>query len=382
MPSTNGPAYPGPQTAESLQAFANELDQIRADTMAKVGEADATYIKRLLWVIRGMESAGRGLMLASPWFLPTWWIGGVLLGIAKCLQNMEFGHNVMHGQYDWMRDPRFDGNLHDWDNACSKDDWHYFHNYMHHHYTNVLELDRDFGYGMLRLSGDAPWERRHLLQFPYAIIVAVLFEWAIAIHNLELERLRTHREETKARIARVWPNTKAKLLRQVKTDYIWWPLVGAAVSFVAGHGLLAGWLGVLMGNALAGVIRNVWSYLVIFCGHFTSDIHTFDAELVRGEHKGHWYLRQILGSANISGGPFFHILTGNLSHQVEHHLYPDMPARRYGEVAPRVREVCQRYGVPYNTGHMVTQLATVGARILRHSFPGGEHTLTVLRTPA
>ena len=101
---------------------------------------------------------------------------------------------------------------------------------------------------------------------------------------------------------------------------------------------------------------------------------------VQGEHKGHWYLRQILGSSNISGGKLFHIMTGNLSHQIEHHLYPDMPARRYADVAPRVREVCQRHGVPYNTGSLLGQLATVAVRIVRHSFPGGERTLTSLKT--
>ena len=48
-----------------------------------------------------------------------------------------------------------------------------------------------------------------------------------------------------------------------------------------------------------------------------------------------WYLRQMLGSANISGGPLFHILSGNLSHQIEHHLFPDLPARRYPRSRPR-----------------------------------------------
>ena len=35
------------------------------------------------------------------------------------------------------------------------------------------------------------------------------------------------------------------------------------------------------------------------------------------------------------------MLTGNLSHQIEHHLFPDMPARRYPEIADEVREICE-----------------------------------------
>jgi len=380
MPQATGQVCPGPQTPEGLAAFAAELDQLKSDTMAKVGLEDARYITRLLWVIRACESAGRALLLTAPWW-PTWWLGAALLGLSKCLQNMEFGHNVMHGQYDWMNDPRFDGKSHDWDSACSKEDWRHFHNYMHHHYTNVLGLDRDFGYGMLRLSDDTPWERRNLTQAPYAIVVALLFEWAIAIHNMEVERLRTDREATRARMRQLWPHVKAKMWLQFKKDYVLWPLLGGVVSLVAGYGALNGLLGVLLGNVLANVIRNVWTFVVIFCGHFTDGIHTFDPALVPGESKGHWYIRQILGSSNIRGGKLFHIMTGNLSHQIEHHLYPDMPARRYGEVAPRVREICQRHGVPYNTGSLPGQFLTVARRILRHSLPGGEHTLTLTKVP-
>ena len=381
MTSTTGQPGFGPQTTEALDTFAAELDAVRRDTMARVGPEDARYITRLLWVIRGIESVGRALLLTTPW-LPTFWLGAALLGLSKCLQNMEFGHNVMHGQYDWMNDPRFDGKSHEWDSTCSKEDWRHFHNYMHHHYTNVLELDRDFGYGMLRLSAEVPWEPRFLTQAPYAIVVAMLFEWAIAIHNMEFEQLRTRREATQARIRALWPNVKAKMWLQIKKDYVLWPLLGGLVSLVFGAGLLKGLLAVLLGNVLANVIRNVWTFVVIFCGHFTAGVHTFDPALVQGEHKGHWYLRQILGSSNIEGGKLFHIMTGNLSHQIEHHLYPDMPARRYAEVAPRVRAICQRHGVPYNTGGMARQLATVAVRIVRHSFPGGERTLTTLQRPA
>jgi linoleoyl-CoA desaturase len=372
---------PGPQTPAQLDAFARELDALKRETMAKVGVDDARYIIRLLWTIRGFETAGRALLLTTPW-LPTFWLGAVMLGLSKCLQNMEFGHNVMHGQYDWMNDPRFDGKSHEWDNTCTKEDWRHFHNHMHHHYTNVLGMDRDFGYGMLRLSGDTPWERRNLTQAPYAIVVALLFEWAIAIHNMEVERLRTDREATRAHMRRLWPRVKAKMGMQARKDYLAWPLVGGLIAALFGAGFLQGLMTVLLGNVVANVIRNVWTFLVIFCGHFTAGVHTFDPAQVETEHKGHWYLRQILGSANIRGSWLLHVMTGNLSHQIEHHLYPDMPARRYAEVAPKVRDICRRHGVPYNTGALPAQLWTVAVRIVRHSLPGGERTLTTMKSSA
>ncbi len=82
-------------------------------------------------------------------------------------------------------------------------------------------------------------------------------------------------------------------------------------------------------------------------------------------------MRQLTGSANIDGSPLFHLLAGNLSFQVEHHLYPDMPSSRYAEIAPRVRDICHRYGLPYNTGPLSRQLGAVHRTILRLAFPGG-----------
>jgi linoleoyl-CoA desaturase len=65
----------------------------------------------------------------------------------------------------------------------------------------------------------------------------------------------------------------------------------------------------------------------------------------------------------------FHILTGHLSHQIEHHLFPDMPAHRYVEVAPKIRLLCEKYGLLYNTGSLYSQYKTVMKRILTHTLP-------------
>ena len=122
-------------------------------------------------------------------------------------------------------------------------------------------------------------------------------------------------------------------------------------------------------NVLANVIRNVWANAVIFCGHFPDGAEKFTAESLENETQGQWYLRQMLGSANISGSPLMHIMTGNLSHQIEHHFYPDVPAHRYAAIAVEVREICARYGQPYNTGSLPRQFGEVVWRIIRHAFP-------------
>jgi hypothetical protein len=125
-------------------------------------------------------------------------------------------------------------------------------------------------------------------------------------------------------------------------------------------------------DVVANLVRNVWSYAIIFCGHFPDQTYTFSQEETEDETRGQKYVRQLVGAANIEGGPLFHVISGNLGYQVEHHLYPDMPSTRYGEIAPRVREICERYGLPYNTGPFGQQLWMVQRSILRLAFPGGK----------
>jgi NADPH-dependent stearoyl-CoA 9-desaturase len=120
---------------------------------------------------------------------------------------------------------------------------------------------------------------------------------------------------------------------------------------------------VLGGNFVANIIRNIWTFLVIFCGHFPAEVQTFEEKDALGESRGQWYVRQLLGSANISGSKLFHVMTGNLSHQIEHHLFPDIPARRYPMIAPEVRALIERRGLEYNTGRLGRQLLSVGRQL-------------------
>lgn len=145
-------------TKEQADAFGRELDAIRDRVMADLGAEDAEYIRRVIKTQRALEVGGRALL-----FLPPFWLFGTgMLGIAKILDNMEIGHNIMHGQYDWMRDPTISGRDFEWDTACPADQWRHSHNYMHHTHTNIVGMDRDIGYGIIRMSEDQPWEKYYL----------------------------------------------------------------------------------------------------------------------------------------------------------------------------------------------------------------------------
>ena len=378
-PSVTRTVRLGPQNADEMLAFEHELDAIRDDTRRTVGERDAKYIRNVQRLVRGTEAAGRALLLFG-WFPPTWLLGAFLLGISKIIDNMELGHNVMHGQFNFMNDPQFHGDTFDWDNTCPKEEWRHSHNYVHHTYTNVIGKDRDFGYGLLRLSSDLRWSWLHPFQLLLTLLLASFFQWFVAIHDLQMDKVVIGRKKW-SDVRPQWLLVRAKMWRIVRRDYIVWPLVGAAVAAPFGMSQDVA-LAVLAGNVVGNLIRNLWAWAIIFCGHFTENIYTFSRASIEGETKGQWYLRQILGSSNIQGGSVMHLMSGNLSHQVEHHLFPDIPGNRYAEMAPRVRAVCAKYNVPYNTGSFALQLWTVMKRIARYSLPGGGQKAVHLEVPS
>jgi fatty acid desaturase len=355
-------------TEERVEQLGQELDALRNRIVADLGERDATYIRNVIKAQRALEVGGRGLLFAG--FYPPAWLGGTIaLALSKILDNMEIGHNVMHGQYDWMKDPALDSKGFEWDTACPGDQWRHSHNYMHHTHTNVLGKDRDIGYGVIRMSEEQPWRPRDLGNPVYATLLMLLFQWGVAAHDLEIERIEAGeiKFEDKRDILRAILN---KGRRQVLKDYVAFPLLaGPGAPFV------------LAGNASANLARNIWSFMIIFCGHFPEGTHEFSEEEAENETRGGWYLRQMLGSANLTGSRLFHIMSGNLSHQIEHHVFPDIPAHRYAEVAVEVREICARYGVPYNSGPLHKQFGSVVKKIVRLALPGRKGEPAAEETP-
>jgi fatty acid desaturase len=346
-----------------IEEFGRALDAIRDEVLATRGDRDAAYIRKVISVQRGLEVGGRAVLFASL-FPPAWIAGTAMLSAAKILDNMEIGHNILHGQWDWMRDPEIHSTTWEWDTVISARSWKHTHNDTHHRWTNVIGKDRDVGYTMLRMSDDQRWEKRHLLQPIYNALLAPVFDWGIALYDLELDEVRAGNKSRQALVADIRAMAK-KVVKQSGKDFVVWPLLTGPAAVPT-----------LLANLTANVVRNVWSHTIIFCGHFPEGVETFTEDQIDGEAKPAWYLRQLQGSANIEGAPLFHILTGNLSHQIEHHLFPDLPSNRYGEIAPRVRELCAKYGVHYETGSLSRQYGSMWKRLCRLSLPSRSKAVT------
>jgi linoleoyl-CoA desaturase len=345
-------------TPADIEQLGVELDAIRQSILDTRGERDAAYIRAVITAQRKLELGSRAVLLFSR-YRPAWYLGTAGLAVAKIIENMEIGHNVMHGQWDWMRDPKIHSTTWEWDNASPSEQWKHSHNEVHHTYTNVVGKDNDLGYGIMRVDEDQRWVPLYVAQPLWNFVNACFFEYGIAAYDLELgKNLATRKRRTSPEFRARGRQVLRKIRGQVTKDYVLHPLLSgpSAVS-------------TLKANATANLIRNWWTHSVIMCGHFPDGVETFERRSITGETRGEWYLRQMLGSANITGGRAMHFMTGNLSFQVEHHLFPDLPSNRYQEIAPQVQALFATYGLTYTTGSLPRQVASAWKKVFRLSLP-------------
>ncbi len=293
-------------TPEDIEQLGIELDAIRQDVLDDRGDRDAAYIRRVIAVQRRLELGSRAVLLGSA-LPPLWVLGTVGLSISKILENMEIGHNVLHGQWDWMRDPKIHSTTWEWDMATPAEQWKHSHNEVHHNYTNIVGKDNDLGYGIMRVDEDQRWHPMYLAQPFWNFINACFFEYGIAAYDLELGRnLRIPKDKRPAgvqgqrqegagarsagRPPRTTSSTRRWPCRSAPSCRPWPPTSSPTSSATSGR------------------------HSVIMCGHFPEGVETFErTSIPDDETRGEWYLRQMLGSANISGSKAMHLMSGNLS---------------------------------------------------------------------
>ena len=343
-------------SAEDVEALGQELDAIRADIEESRGERDARYIRRAIQFQRALVVGSRVVLMASR-NRYAWLAGTAMLGAGKIIENMELGHNITHGQWDWMNDPEIHSTEWEWDTTSPSEHWKKSHNFIHHKYTNIVGMDDDVGYGIMRVTRDEPWAPWMIGNPIYNLLLGTLFEWGVAAHGLELSAVRRD-EKSWAEVFKDLKIISRKVGKQVGKDYVVFPALAGP-----------GWKRTLQANAVANLIRNYWSYAVIFCGHFPDGAEKFTREEFEAETKPEWYLRQMLGSANFDAGKVLAFMSGNLCYQIEHHMFPDLPSNRYAEISVRVRALCDKYDLPYTTGSLARQYGQTFWTIAKLALP-------------
>src|SRR2546423_6599983 len=215
-------------TDEQIEAIGREFDQLHDEVKADLGDRDARYIRGIIGLQRRLALAGRLLLVGSR-YRPLWGLGTVTLGLAKILENMEIGHNVLHGQWDWMNDPVINSASWDWDTASTAEAWKHSHHYIHHTYTNIRGKDKDLGYEIMRIDPHQKWHPVYLLQPIYNVLLMLAFEYGVAFHDLDLEALRKG-ETSSDQLVKELKAIGGKARNQIVKDYIAWPLISGVAS--------------------------------------------------------------------------------------------------------------------------------------------------------
>jgi fatty acid desaturase len=350
------------------QAFSAELDALHARLKADIGSADLKHLIK-------MERWGRlctGAGYATAWMFPNP-LAALLIAIGNVVRWAIVAHHVLHRGYDAVPEvpPRYRSTVFaqgwrrwlDWPDWMYPPAWSHEHNHLHHFHTGQLDdpdlVERNAWITRLRAVP-------RLLKWLLLAFVMTSWKWIYYAPNTlwalqQSRRLRAlggdaERRRTLPTAGNIWrvvaPGERLLLpvTRNGVVFYLRCLLPYALFRFGVLPALFLplgvdAWWAVLMTSLMAEVFANVHSFLIIAPNHAGDDVHRFDGG-VRG--RAEFHLQQVMGSVNYTGGrdlPDF--LQGYLNYQIEHHLWPDLPALKYRQAAPEVKRICIKYGVPY-----------------------------------
>jgi linoleoyl-CoA desaturase len=319
---------------------------------------------------RAMEVVGRALIFFSP--EPVSFLCGVgALFVHKQLQATEIGHTALHGAYDKLPGlEKFSSKDFRWDIPIDEEAWRHAHNVKHHGNTNVAGKDPDIQFGHVRLTEQTPWNRRHTTQLLVALtVIFPNFTFFIGSHAAGLndvfidnglpEKFDILPDRSKESVRGAWRKGLRKYVPYYLYNYVLWPALAGPMFWK-----------VLLGNWLAETLRNVYSAATIFCGHVGEDVKSWPSG-TRAHGRGQWYAMQVEVSNDFEVSWPVSVLCGALDRQIEHHLFPQLPPQRLREIAPAVRDICEKYGVEYRTDTWGRTLKKALAHIGRLAHDGG-----------
>jgi fatty acid desaturase len=380
-----------------LAGWAAEMRAIEKEFKAPEHfEEDVKHLKKILTWANLCYFGGLAALTAMPMVglnMPAWLngmnpIAAFMMSTAICARWTMVGHHTCHGGYNAAQSTNGEvtGRFHrrkfarglwrrctDWMDWMLPEAWDVEHNHLHH-YQLGEDADPDLvERNMQELrEGNTPMVSRYL----QVAGLALVWKWFYYAPNTLKELLaRKEREAAKAGNSKPNPFKTGSLPSTVLTvaqgafkgefaavsetikcfaPYALWsfaalPAIGYAIG---GPKAALAWF---MTSVLADVMTNVHSFIIIATNHVGDDIYRFETETK--PRSDDFYLRAVIGSANFkTGGDANDFMHGWLNYQIEHHMFPDMSMRAYQNMQPRVKAVCEKYGVPYVQESVFTRL--------------------------
>lgn len=339
------------------EAFEKEILQVRKDALSSLSYKDYLHLKKYIWTNRIMTFLG----YATAWIFPNP-ISAFLIGYGIYGRWMVM-HHVAHGGWDNVpgTPPRYNSKRFavgwrryiDWFDWMWPPAWHVEHNQLHHYCTGE-DQDPDLVEDHVQVFKNFPVWVRYLFVFITLVAWKITYYAPNTLRAMEYKGIKSGRGPYYLLWDSAFNLAKPRVWRLWLTCYIPY----ATVSFVVipllflPLGETAVWF-VLINRLLAEVITNAHGIITIGTNHTGADLYRFNYHF---KNKGEYYVNQIVGSCNFNcGTEFKDYMHGWLNYQIEHHLFPNLPFLKYREIQPRVKEICQRHGVPYVQESVVTR---------------------------
>ena len=342
-----------------VTGFERELRALREEAVASLGAEDLAHLKKLERWGRWCTAAG----YATAWLFPNP-LSMVLLSTGSTARWTIIAHHVLHKGLD-----RVDGaperltskgfargwrRFVDWFEWMHPDAWSHEHNVLHHAYTNEV-ADPD----LVEHNLEALRSSKLPTPVKWALLALSASTWKVTYYApntmqvLQRKRRRAPGDGRTQRDDARGPETMLEAFDVRTRDgrETWRAMLPYALGrFVALPSLFAP-LGplavasVFLNSLGAEWLSNLHTFAIIVPNHAGDDLQRFDGP---PKNRADWFVRQVRGSVNFrTGGDLNDFLHGFLNYQIEHHLFPDLPPRQYQLLQPKVKALCERYGVPY-----------------------------------
>lgn len=322
-----------------LEGFASAIGALRAEIRASLGPDDLRHLRRIEWWGRLATSVG----MATAWIGPNP-VSAAALAIGRSTRWLLM-HHIGHRGYDKVPGvpPRYTSRVFargwrrmvEWPDWMIPEAWIYEHNVLHHQHTGEVRDPDLIERNVADINGS-----RLPVALRYVLLGLLTATWRASYYAPKTLTAWWHRlaAEDAPR-----PTPVGVLLRRCYAPYALLNFVGLPLLFAP----LGAWaaFSVLCNSVLADVLTNIHTFFVVGPNHSGDDVYRFEGSPAS---RGEFYVRQVAGSVNYrTGGDLCDFAHLWLNYQIEHHLFPDVPMLACRRVQPKVKEICERFGVPY-----------------------------------
>ncbi len=237
--------------------------------------------------------------------------------------------------------------------------WRIQHNILHHTYTNLHGLDEDIaGTVLIRMHPESPRMKIHRYQHIYSWGLYSLMNlmWVIVKDYKLLFRYEKQGLLRKEKLTLKRGLTELSLIKVFYIAYMFvLPLLFSGLA----------WYHIFLGFLLMQMVAGLALACIFQPAHVmeTSEYPKPDEDL---KMENNWAVHQLLNTTNFA--PSSRITSwfiGGLNYQIEHHLFPHVCHVHYPRLSAIVKNIAEKYNLPYNVQPTVFAALTQHGKMLR-----------------